>query len=382
MINEERLANLFDQLVRIDSVSKEEGEIAAYLKDIFAAMKAEVFVDHAGEKVGGQTGNLVAKFKGNVQAEPLLLAAHMDTVEPGRGVVPVFESGVFTSKGETILGADDKSAIAVILEILHVLQEKNLPHGPLDVVMTICEEIGLLGAKHLDFDLISARYGYTVDATDTEGIVTKAPSANHIEFKVHGKAAHAGAKPENGINAILVASKAISGMEIGRIDRETTCNIGVIQGGLATNIVPDLVTVKGEARSHSEEKLQTVSDKMVAAFESAVSNFQSETDDASLPFLECTVEREFTRTDIPESHPVIQLAQKAAKGLGRNLVCKITGGGADANVFCLHGIDTGVLGTGMREMHTTQESVALEDMVKTAELLIEIIQRHAREKIQ
>jgi tripeptide aminopeptidase len=150
---------------------------------------------------------------------------------------------------------------------------------------------------------------------------------------------------------------------------------------LATNIVPDLVTVKGEARSHSEEKLQTVSDKMVSAFESAVSDFQSESGDASLPRLECTVEREFTRTDIPESHPVIQLAQKAAKGLGRNLVCKITGGGADANLFCLHGIDTGVLGTGMREMHTTQESVSLEDMVKTAELLLEIIQLHARKHV-
>ena len=245
--------------------------------------------------------------------------------------------------------------------------------------MTVCEEIGLLGAKHLDFKLISARYGYTVDATDTEGIVTKAPSANHIEFMVHGKSAHAGAKPEKGINAILVAAKAIAGLEIGRIDKETTCNIGVIQGGLATNIVPDLVTLKGEARSHDEEKLQTITDNMLSAFESAVQSFRKEIGGKELPYLEHRIEQEFTRTDIPEDHPVVQLAMKAAYQLGRHLVCKTTGGGADANVFCLHGIDTGVLGTGMGEMHTTQEYVALDDMVKTAELLLEIIKTHSQE---
>jgi len=378
MINRDRMAELFEQLVRIDSVSKEEGKIADYLKNRFSALNAELFVDDAGEKVGGQTGNLVAKFKGTVQVEPLLLAAHMDTVEPGRGVVPVCNNGIFTSRGDTILGADDKSAIAVILEVLHTLKDHDLPHGPLEVVMTICEEIGLLGAKHLDFSLISARYGYTVDATDTEGIVTKAPSANHIEFKIHGKSAHAGAKPENGINAILAASKAIAGMEIGRIDRETTCNIGVIQGGLATNIVPDLVTIKGEARSHSDAKLQTVTDKMVSAFQSSVAQFREEIGNTSLPHVEHHVEHEFTRTDIPEDHHVVQLAKRAATQLGRNLACKITGGGADANVFCLHGIDTGVLGTGMREMHTTQEHISLDDMAKTAELLLEIIRIHSQ----
>jgi tripeptide aminopeptidase len=380
MINQERLAEIFEQLVRIDSVSKEEGEIAMFLKNIFESMNAEVFMDTAGEKIGGQTGNLIAKFKGNVQAEPLLLAAHMDTVEPGRGVVPVLKEGIFTSQGKTILGADDKSAIAVILEVLHTLIENDLPFGPLEVAMTICEEIGLLGAKHLDFSLISAHYGYTIDATDTEGIVTKAPSANHIEFQVHGKSAHAGAKPEKGINAIQVAAKAIAALEIGRIDKETTCNIGVIQGGLATNIVPDLVTVKGEARSHNEEKLQTITGNMLSAFENAVQSCRKEIGDKDLPYLEHHIEKEFTRTDIPEDHPVVQLAMRAAHKLGRHLVCKITGGGADANVFCRHGIDTGVLGTGMGEMHTTQEYVALDDMVKTTELLLEIIKMHSQER--
>lgn len=379
MINSKRLAQTFEQLVRIDSVSKEEGDLAKFIEKILLSMGAQILVDQAGEKVGGQTGNMIAKFKGTVDAEPMLLAAHMDTVEPGRGIVPVFKDGIFTSQGSTILGADDKSAIAVILEVLHTLIDHDLPHGPLEVVMTICEEIGLLGAKHLDFDLLSARWGYTIDATDVEGIVTKAPSANHIELQVHGKSAHAGAKPEEGINAIQMAAKAIASLEIGRIDIETTCNIGVIQGGLATNIVPDLVTIKGEARSHDDHKLQAVTDQMISAFESAVQTCRNETGHGDLPFVEYRVEKEFVATDIPENHPVVQLAMKAARRLDRHLRCKITGGGADANVFCLHGIDTGVLGTGMKQMHTTQEYVALEDMVKAAELLLEIIKIHSQE---
>ncbi len=204
---------------------------------------------------GSNTGNLIARFRGTAKDPPLLLNAHMDTVEPGKGVIPVFKDGIFTSDGTTILGADDKSAIAILLETIRVLQENNLPYGPLELVFTICEETGLLGAKYLDYDLITATYGYALDATDTEGIVTRAPGSDRLEFKIHGKDAHAGAAPEKGINAITLACKAIAGLEIGRIDHETTCNIGIIKGGIATNIVPNLVTVKGEIRSHNEEKL-------------------------------------------------------------------------------------------------------------------------------
>jgi len=380
MIDKERLAQTFSRLVRIDSVSKEEKAISEVLCAILTSMEADVVQDDADKKIGSQTGNIVAKFKGNVPVPPMILNAHMDTVEPGRGVEPVLENGVFSSKGDTILGADDKSALAVILEVLWVIKKNKLPHGPLEVVFTVCEEIGLLGAKNLDYDMISAKYGFALDATDTQGVITRAPSANYLVFTVHGKSAHAGAKPEKGINAIQIASTAIAEMKLGRIDHETTCNIGIIEGGLAINIVPERVRVEGEARSHDEDKLNEVTTAMVDSFQKAVSDQCEQSFEDKLPFLEHTVEKEFSRTDISEDHRVVTLATQAATNLNKTMTCKATGGGADANVFSQHGIDLGVLGTGMADMHTVNESVKLDDMVATAELLLEIIHLHAQGK--
>ena len=377
MVNKQRLAETFKFLTEIDSISKEEGVLAAKIREILVSMGAEIWVDNAGERIGGDTGNLIAKFKGNTSVSPLLLNAHMDTVEPGRGVKAVLKNGTFTSDGTTILGADDKSAIAILLETFSVLKENNLAHVPLEVVFTVCEEIGLLGAKHLDFSLITAKYGFAVDATDTEGIVTRAPSANHLEFEIHGKDAHAGAAPEKGINAIFLAGKAIAGLELGRIDAETTCNIGIIEGGMATNIVPNRVVVKGEARSHDDEKLNQITDQIVSAFKGVVDDYKEKHSDNLLPRVDIRINKDFSRTHIPSDHPVVVLATRAAENLGRKMKTKTSGGGADANVFFEKGILTGVLGTGMRDMHSVRESVNLDDMVRTVELLLEIIRLHS-----
>jgi tripeptide aminopeptidase len=377
MVNQDRLAGMFKFLIEIDSISREERAISKEIKNILDSMGAETFVDGAGDKIGGNTGNLIAKFKGNRPAAPLLLNAHMDTVEPGKGVTAVFSDGVFTSDGTTILGADDKSAIAILIEALKIIQENDLPHGPLELVFTVCEEIGLLGAKHLDLDRITATFGYALDATDTEGIVTRAPCANRFVLRVHGKDAHAGAAPEKGINAILLASKAISNLELGRIDPETTCNIGIIEGGTATNIVPNLVTIKGEVRSHNEEKMNTVTDKIVSSFKGVVENYNGMTSDGARPRFEAEIQKDFPRTYVPDDHPVVILARRAAENLGRKMKTKTSGGGADANIFFEKGIMTGVLGTGMKDMHTVRESVRLDDMVRTTELMLEIIRVHA-----
>ena len=381
MINRKRLAETFKFLVQIDSVSKEEGAIANEIKKILESLGAKTFVDNAGDKIGGNSGNLIAKFEGNSQAPPLLLNAHMDTVEPGRGVTAVLENGTFTSNGTTILGADDKSAIAILLETLNILKENNLQHGPLELVLTVCEEIGLQGAKHLDLSAVTATYGFALDATDTEGIVTRAPSANHLEFIVHGKDAHAGAAPEKGINAISLASKAIAKLELGRIDQDTTCNIGIIEGGIATNIVPNLVKVKGEARSHDDEKLDKITNEIVSSFNEVIENYKKLNPNDEFPRVDINIKKDFPRTHIPDDHPVIKLATRAAENLGRNMVTKTTGGGADANIFFERGIFTGVLGTGMRDMHTVRESIKLDDMVRTAELLLEIIRLHSNADI-
>lgn len=378
MINIKRLAETFKFLVQIDSVSREEGVIAHEIKKILESLGAQTFVDDAGDKIGGNTGNLIAKLKGNTQAPPLLLNAHMDTVEPGRGVKAVLQNGVFTSDGTTILGADDKSAIAILLETLNILIENDLQYGPLELVFTVCEEIGLQGAKHLDLSAFAATYGFALDATDTEGVVTRAPSANHLEFTIHGKDAHAGAAPEKGINAISLASKAIAKLELGRIDQETTCNIGIIEGGNATNIVPKLVKVKGEARSHDEEKLNTITNKMVSSFNEVIEIYKNLNPNDQLPRVEINVKHDFPRTHIPDDHTVVKLATRAAENLGRTMKTKVSGGGADANIFFEKGIYIGVLGTGMRDMHTVRESVKIDDMVRTIELLLEIIRLNSQ----
>jgi len=376
MINSNRIAERFTMLAQIDSVSREEAQIAARLTEILTGMGADVFMDNAAQKVGGNCGNLVAKFKGNSATSPILLSGHMDTVEPGRGVRVLFKDGIFTSDGTTILGSDDKSALAIILEVMDVILENSLPCPPVEVLFTVCEEIGLCGAKNFDLGMIDATTGYVLDSTDLEGIVTKAPAANRFVIKVHGKDAHAGASPEKGINAIAVASKAISELELGRIDHETTCNIGTIQGGKATNIVPDLVTIHGEVRSHDNEKLKSVTDHILNTFYKTADSFKIDPD-AELPKVEIELENDFPSTNISDNHPVVQLARQAAHNLGKKMNSKTIGGGADANIFFAKGVVTGVIGTGMTDVHTVRESIKLEDMEKTARLLIEILRIHA-----
>ena len=378
MVNRERLAQTFVDLVRIDSTSRHEGDICRELQARLRALGFETFVDGAGEQVGADTGNLIGRFPGNTLAEPLLLCAHMDTVEPGRGIVPRRENGVFTSSGATILGADDKAGLAIILEALACIYEQGLPCGPLEVVFSICEEIGLLGAKHLEFGRLTARMGFVLDTRNPDVIVTRAPAANRIRLQIDGKAAHAGAEPEKGINAIAVAAQAIGHLALGRIDEETTCNLGIIEGGVATNIVPARVVVHGEVRSHDKSKLDAATQTIVDAFQRAVTQF-GDAGNACKPRLSVEVQPDFDRLRIADDHQVVRLARRAAADLGRKLYTASSGGGSDANIFARRGIVTGILGTGCQKVHTTEERVALEDMVRASSLLTRIVCLHAAE---
>ncbi len=378
VVNPERLAQTFMELVRIDSISKEEHALAQVLNARLRQCGAQVSVDDAGTQVGGSTGNLIARFRGTRSAEPLLISAHMDTVEPGRGVQPQLVGGIFTSAGNTILGADDKSALAIILEVLTFINEQRWPCGPLEIVFTIGEEIGLLGAKNLDYGAISARRGYVLDTRNPAAVVTRAPAANHLDFSIFGRAAHAGSSPEKGINAISLACKAIARLYLGRIDYETTCNIGMIEGGLATNIVPGRVTVRGEVRSHNRQKLQKATDEMVAAFEQVITEYGNDRL-AGRPRLQMDVHSEYDLLNIGDDHPLVRKAILAAANLGARMDRATSGGGSDANVFAAHGIDAVVLGTGMENVHTVDESIRLEDMLHATQLLLEIIRLHALE---
>ena len=223
MINTERMTEHVMELIRIDSPSKREKDVAIRLEEEMKELGAECFYDDAGNKVDGNVGNLIVKLKGNRKGfPPFFLSAHMDTVGPGEGIKPRVVDGVIKSDGTTILGSDDKSGLAVIVEVLRTLKEKNVPHSDIEVAFTICEEIGLFGAKFIDISKFDSRYGIVLDSSTPSRLVLRCPSAVKLEFIVHGLEAHAGVCPENGLSAIKIASEAISMMKLGRIDDITT----------------------------------------------------------------------------------------------------------------------------------------------------------------
>ena len=277
MVNEKRLVESFMELVKIDSISREERNLADFLIEKLEDLGLEVIVHQAGDKVKSNCGNIIARFKGNIkEVTPIMFSAHMDTVIPGKNINPLLKGEKIVSSGKTILGADDKAAIAALLEALHIIKEKNISHGGIEIVFTICEEIGLKGAKNLDISELKSQIGFVLDAGGRVGkIITTAPSQNSREITIYGKAAHAGSNPEEGINAIQVAGFALSRMKLGRIDEETTANIGIISGGKATNIIPDEVTLEGEVRSRKEEKLEKYTEQLKKITEDTAQEFSA-----------------------------------------------------------------------------------------------------------
>jgi tripeptide aminopeptidase len=303
-----------------------------------------------------------------------MMSAHMDTVVPGEGVKPIVEGDIIRTDGTTVLGGDDKSGCAVIIEVIRALQEQNIPHAPIEAVFSICEEVGLLGAKNVDVSKLKCKYGIVFDSDDPGFLFTKGPSANHMEYRIHGLESHAGVAPEEGISAIKIAAEGLAAMKLGRIDPETTANIGQIEGGMATNIIPNLVVLKGEARSHSEEKLEAQTKHMTKCLEDAAAKYavtvSGKTTKASV---ESHIEREYSSMDVAESSHVVQLVIKAAQRMGLEVKTMASGGGCDANVFNRKGIECANLGTGMRAIHTVNEWLDVKDMYASAEMTLEIM---------
>ncbi len=379
MINHERLDNLLVELIKIDSLSRRERDVAMRLKREMAELGATVFIDDAGEKVGGNVGNLIAHFPGTVpNATPLLLSAHMDTVVPGEGIKPIRDGDILRTDGRTVLGGDDKSGVAIICEALRVIKENRLPCADVDVVFTICEEAGLIGAKCLDVSRLRARTGLVLDSDSVGFLFTKAPAANRMEFRVHGLEAHAGVCPEKGINAIQVAAEGIAQMRLGRIDHETTANIGVVEGGMAVNIVPNQVILRGEARSHSQEKLDRQTEHMKRCLEEAAARHVLEMGGKlHTSRVEANIDRDYDRMDVPDSAPIVKLVHAAAKSLNLEVKTLATGGGCDANVLNQKGFVVANLSTGMREIHTVNEWLDLNDLHFSAKIVLEILRLNA-----
>ncbi|MGO4544288.1 M20/M25/M40 family metallo-hydrolase [Paenibacillus sp. 2TAB23] len=374
MIAKDRLVKEFMELVQVDSETKHEQEISRVLKQKFEALGMQVSEDDAAAKTGHGAGNMfvIWEAEGIAAAAPtIFFTCHMDTVTPGVGIKPQLdEDGYIRSDGTTILGADDKAGIAAIFEAIRVVQEQSLPHGRIQFVITVGEESGLLGARALDASKLEAKFGYALDSNGAIGdIAVGAPTQAKVTIKMYGRSAHAGVNPEDGISAIQVASKAIARMPLGRIDNETTANIGRFEGGGATNIVCDYVKLDAEARSIVQHKLDNQIEAMRKAVESAAEEFGARG--------ELESEIIYPAYQYDDEDPVVQLAKKAIVAIGRTPRTFHSGGGSDANIFNGLGIPTVNLAVGYEHIHTTKEQIKVEDLVKTTELVIEIIKQAA-----
>ncbi len=362
-INEKRLIQTFLELVQIDSESFHEKNIQEFLAARLKKLGCRVTVDKAGKKYDTNAqGNILAFLPGTVKSRPVVLSAHMDTVVPGRSVKPVVKKDRISSDGSTILGADDKAGIAIILEVLQVLQEQKLPHPPVEALFTLTEENGMQGAKNLDYKKIKGREGLILDNEEVSELLVQGPAVNTIEVWVKGLASHAGVCPEKGISALEVAAYALSMMKLGRIDKETVANFGIVQGGKATNIVMDELYLKGEARSLSNAKLAKQTAHMKACFEKAAKRFTKKIDGKVYkPEVKFVPFQRYPAVNVSKTHPMVKAVLAAAKEQGVCMRAVASGGGCDANILSGFGFTLPNLGVGCRDCHTLKESLILKE---------------------
>lgn len=372
MIDKKRVLAEFLELIAIPCSTHDERQIGDLLTKRLQELGGTVREDKAGEAIGGNCGNLVADFPATDGLESLptvMLTAHMDCVEPCAGIHPVIEDGIIRSDGTTILGADDKAGVTAILEVLRQLREHAIPHGPLQVVFTVAEENGVHGSQHLDSSLLHADMGFTLDTHGHPGVMSyKAPGKNQIHIHIAGKAAHAGVEPENGINAIQAAGVLLADAPQGRIDVETTCNIGRIAGGSATNVVADSCDIYYESRSRDTEKLERITQRIIDHFRLG--------EESTGCKITAEVSPDYGPYEIAKDAPAIKAAARAAEKLGFPVELEESGGGSDANHFNTYGVPTVVLGVGMTNCHTKDEYIE-EDLYRAAAWALAIVMEAA-----
>ncbi len=373
MVNEDRLLNEFIELVSVPCPSKDEKAEAEMIMDKLRGLGLEPQMDNANEKTGGTCGNVWAYVRGSVPDAPVLLfEAHMDSVAPTTGTKVVRRDGVLYSDGTTTLGGDDKVGVAAILEAVRALKEDGVEHGDVQLLFTVSEEIGCLGVVNMDQSLLKADYGYCMDIGGDLGEITyAAPKLYDIYVTVKGKAAHAGVAPETGINAIMLAAEAISRLPAyGRIDGETTLNIGVFNAGVGTNIVCPEAKFVIDMRSLNVPRLEALKDSTMALIKEVAEAGGGQAD--------FEVVEGCPAVEMAKDHPCIRLAQRAAESLGYPVELKTTGGCSDGNYLCGYGLPCALLATGMSNVHTTEEYLKESDLYGTARWIYEIIKTAAK----
>ncbi|MGA9467458.1 MAG: M20/M25/M40 family metallo-hydrolase [Exiguobacterium marinum] len=362
-----RVTETFMELVRIDSESYAEGPFLDELKERCARMGLEIDEDDSKDRTGLGSNNLIARLKGDSSIEPLFLSAHIDTVSPGKGIVPIVRDDIVFSEGETILAADDKAGIAIMLEVVERLQSEGIRHGPIELVFTPGEEVGLLGAKALDMSTIQATHGLILDnGGAVGGIILSSPSMFSLQVDIHGRAAHAGLEPEKGISALLIASDAIQNMKLGRISEKTTANIGKISGGTGSNVVMEQVTLVGEARSLDHEACVDQVKHMILAFEQAASNHGGTVD--------IKTEQMIRSYRFSEDEPFVQHVAEALTDQSFSVRYEHSGGGSDANVFNESGKVALNVSIGYEAIHTIDESIPIKELEDSVSFVLRVIE--------
>jgi tripeptide aminopeptidase len=352
MTAHDEIVDLFCALVEIDSESGSERPFLEYLAGCFRDRL------HADCSIGPD-GNLIARLgpKGCQIDEPILLGAHADTVKPGIGIRPVIKDGVIASDGTTVLGADNKAAIAEIMLAI----ERAPRHPPLEVVVTHGEEIGLLGAKALDTSGLRSTVGFVFDTSDLRSIVLGGPSYAALDIEVLGRSAHAGLRPSEGISAIAVAASAISQLQLGQLDERTTANVGMIHGGSARNVVPDRVEINAECRSFDHRRCLAISRDIESAFRAAAQ--------AAGATAKVAIRVDHEASVLSAQSPAVMLARSALQKVGLKPDVKTLLGGTDAIILQKKGIDAVVMGYGGREAHTTREHILIRDMLEACRII-------------
>ncbi|KPV43513.1 M20/M25/M40 family metallo-hydrolase [Alicyclobacillus ferrooxydans] len=369
-MNTERIRELFFELVQIPSLSRSEGKMAAKCKSLLEALGCEVHVDEAGDKLKGETGNLIARFPGDPTRPTVLLTSHMDTVVPGEGITPhLDENGVAWSDGSTVLGADDKAGITAILLALETLATEGAPHCPVEVVFTVAEEQGLQGSRCVDYAKLTSRIGLCLDSGGQPGtLVIAGPTQVKWSATFHGRAAHAGVAPERGVSAIKMAATAVSRMPHGRLSPNTTVNVGSFVGEGPTNVVRETVSLIGEARGIDEAELWPVIQKMEAVFNETAAEFGGTA--------EFEAQKMYSGFSFEPSDPVRQTVERVMAGLQVEPLPVKSGGGSDANIFTQNGIATLNIGIGYEDIHSTSEHIALADIAKASQIAARFCQQY------
>jgi tripeptide aminopeptidase len=369
MINEQRLVENFLDMVKIPSPSRNERAMADYVKKVLEDMGLEVTEDNAGETCGANAGNIIGvlKAKGD-NKKKVLYSAHMDTVLPCDKITPVMEDGIIKSDGTSVLGGDDKAGIAAIVEMLRQLIESGEDHPEIIVVFSIAEEVGLFGARAMDIEKYNPDFGIIIDSGGAPGTITvQAPYAAKGKIEIIGRPAHAGIEPEKGINALVVAAHAITKLRLGRVDENTTSNIGVVNGGAAVNIVMPSVSLMYEARSFDGKVLDELLEETKTIFANTAKEFGAE-------FKEDIV-KGYDGFKIEAGSEILKVVENACNDINIEYKPVKSGGGSDTNIYNTKGIPSVNLGVGMSKVHTTEEFIKIEDMVGCTKLLLAIAKR-------